>query len=647
MDTFFAMLGLLLLVVVFAWLARRLLGAQQVSTGRTLLAAVAGFIAAALIGEALRRARDLSNDTVLVVTAVLALVFTMVALVILEMLMQPGWRRGLPRPRNPVKTWGDWYAKTRRSAEVTGIAVRHGFGNQLGLREEEAATLTNREIGRRMRSGMEEAGGMFVKFGQLLATRQDLVPPEVAEELAVLHQDTAPAPRAAMEQVLVAELGRSPDEIFADFDWTPIGSASIGQVYRAILQDGASVAVKIRRPGVEQTIERDLAIVIDLARYTEARTDWGADFAIGDLAEQFAADLRAELDYRIEARNMAEIAAALADDPSIDVPRVYPELSTSALLVMEYVDAVTLSRNGPVGGPEGTNLADALVRAEIRSMIDGQRFHTDPHPGNIMLPPGGGLVLIDCGAAQRLDAFERAAVADVLTAISQRDPALLREAALTIGEPRRQIDTTQLDRALARLLAEHLGPGSQPSAQMLDDFLALVYRFGLSMSPSVTSLFRALGTLQGSLELLSPGYELIGAARDLADEELDRQLTPENLVDEAKREVIRVAPLLRRTPYHLDRIAGQMGRGRFTVQVSLFSRPDDVVVLTSIANRAILAFIGAALGIVSAMLFAVDSGPLLQRHVDLFDVLGFIGLFAGAALVMRVVLEVFRDREPP
>ena len=116
-------------------------------------------------------------------------------------------------------------------------------------------------------------------------------------------------------------------------------------------------------------------------------------------------------------------------------------------------------------------------------------------------------------------------------------------------------------------------------------------------------------------------------------------------MEETKREIIRVAPLLRRTPYHLDRIAGQLGRGRFTVQVSLFSRPQDVAVFTTIANRAILAFIGAALGVVSAMLFSIDSGPLLQRHVDLFDVLGLIGMFSGAILIMRVALEVFRDRD--
>lgn len=644
METFLGFVGLFILIIVFAWAARRLLGARRLSATKTLLAAIVGFLAAWLVGEALRRARDLSNDTVAVVTLVLALVFTMFVLVAFEALSSPQRRPGRPRLQNPLTFARDTYASTRRSAEITAIAVRQGFGSQLGLRDGDPASLTNREIGLRMRVGMEEAGGMFVKFGQLLATRDDLVPPEVAEELAVLHQDTAPAPRTDIEPVLSAELPRSPDEVFASFDWTPIGSASIGQVYRATLENGDSVVVKIRRPGIEETVERDLAIVVDLARYAEARTGWGADFAIGDLAEQFAADLRAELDYRIEARNITEIAAALSDNPMISVPRVYPELSTPAVLVMEYVDGVTLGRNGTVGGPEGRSLADALFAAEIRSMIAGERFHTDPHPGNVMLVDGG-LALIDCGAAQRLDAFERAAVADVLTAINQRDPALLREAALEIGEPRRPVDSAQLERTFARLLAEHLGPGSQPSAEMLNDFLSIVYRYGLTMSPSVTSMFRAVGTLQGSLELLSPGFDLIDAARSVADEELGGPLTPENLLEETKREIIRVAPMLRRTPYHLDRIAGQLGRGRFTVQVSLFSRREDVAVFTKLANRAILAFIGAALGVVSVMLFAVDSGPLLQRHVDLFDVLGIIGLFSGAILIMRVALEVFRDHE--
>ena len=296
------------------------------------------------------------------------------------------------------------------------------------------------------------------------------------------------------------------------------------------------------------------------------------------------------------------------------------------------------------GGERGRRLADVLFTQEVGAMLAGQRFHADPHPGNVMIRPDGGLGLIDFGSTGRLDAFERAAVTDILTALAMNDPSMLRAAALQVGMEARDVDPAQLDRAFARLMADHLGEGAEPSVELLSDFVEITTRFELRMPPNVTEMMRAVVTLQGTLELLSPGYPLIDSARALASDAFAEALSPENLAEQAKIEAIRVAPLLRRIPHHVDRIAGQIEQGTLSVRISALSNEDDVRVLTRLVNRGVLAFIGAALGVVSVMLLQVTSDFQLTDNIGLLDVLGFVGLFSGAILIMRVVLETQQDR---
>jgi ubiquinone biosynthesis protein len=220
---------------------------------------------------------------------------------------------------------------------------------------------------------------------------------------------------------------------------------------------------------------------------------------------------------------------------------------------------------------------------------------------------------------------------------------MLRSSALEVGMGGEEVDPDLLDRAFARLMADHLGPGAEPTAALLQEFLGITNRFGLRMPTSVTEMLRALATLQGSLEVLSPDYPVIDAARSMATDRADDVLNPENLAEQAKREVIRVAPLLRRMPHHLDRIAGQIEKGNLSVRVSMFSNPEDLRALSGLLNRFVLAFIGASLGVVSVMLLQTDGGASITDNVGLFDLLGVGGLFAGAILIMRVVLEVLRE----
>jgi ubiquinone biosynthesis protein len=630
---------------LLAWVSRRLLGVQYLSALRTLLAAAAGMTAAWLIALAADR-RGAAEEDVIVTGLVLSVLLTMATILLLELLARPGRpRRGPRRPRRrPVRAIRANWSAARRATEITRIAVDNGLGPLLGIgggRRELTDDPT--EIGRRLRATLEQAGGMFVKFGQLLATREELVGPEVARELDALHERVAPESREVVAAVLREDLGAPVEEVFASFDWDPLGSASIAQVYRARLHSGEAVVVKVRRSGIVEQVESDLDTMQRLAAQVERRSLWGAELGVSNLAEEFGANLREELDFAIELRHIAEIGAALADVPDVRIPATYPDLSSERVLVMEELVGEPVARLEAIDPERGRRLADVLVRAELESMVEGRTFHADPHPGNVLILRDGGLGLVDFGSTGRLDAFERAAVSDVLMALHLSDPTLMREAVIGIGTVRDDTDPVQLERAFARLLAQHLAPGMVPTEAMLSEFLGIVFRFGIALPGSISAMFRALGTMAGTLERLSPGYPVIDAAQAVASDRLTTVFEPDNLTDLTRKELVRLAPILQRAPRHLDRIASQLGRGELTTRVSLFSTPADVRTVTALVNRFVLAFLGAAVGMVSALLLRSDGGVLLFEDVSLTEVLGYLGLIGGAVLVMRVVLDVLHS----
>ncbi len=627
--------------VLFVVAVRRILGARSVSMTRSVVAALLGIVAGEVIRALLVR-RGMPEDLATTTGVVLALVLAMAVVVALEALSNAGGgSRGWMR--HPVATARRRLAQGRRSLEVATIASRHGLGRGFGLARAEPAEEDVAGYGSDLRMALEEAGGAYVKLGQLLASREDLLPRSITTELTALHHDAEPVPRAVLEPALQEALGRPVDEAFESFSWDPLGAASIGQVHPARLPGGAEVVVKVRRPEVSASIERDLHIATDLARAVHARSVKAASLDVSGVVEQFAAQLRGELDYRVEAAHMREVAAALAPQSSIVVPEVVTELSGPSVLVMTALPGPPLAAASPAQRVSHRHLADELFRFEVGAMLAGRRFHADPHPGNVLLLPDGRLGLIDFGSTGRLDAFERASMGDLLTAIALRDPTLLRSAVLEVSQGADTVDPAVLDRAFARFMADHLGPGAEPSAALVADLLAIAADLQLALPPSMSQMLRALTTLQATLNALDPDFAIIDAAKSVAADEARRELSPDALAEQVKREVITLAPLLRRTPHHLDRIATQVEAGRLSVRVRLFSDPEDVRVVSRLVNRAVLVGAAATLGIVSVLLFGRTGGPELTENLKLYDLLGFSGLLAGVVLLMRVVLEVLRE----
>jgi ubiquinone biosynthesis protein len=637
-------------ILVIAWVAGRLLGVR-LSAIASVVTGLAGWIAGTSLSLLLADGDpDAAGfDRNLYVFSVL---FTMSAMVWSEMLAKPGTlaraQTGLGSIPRPLRNARRRAQRVGRYMQITRIAVAHGLGPYLGLgrRQGDEDVDSAPPTARRLRQALEECGGMFVKVGQVLSTRSDLVPPAVIEELSGLQDHVPPVHPAAIREVLEEEFGRPVEDLFLEFDWQPLAAASIGQAHRARSREGQEVIVKIQRPRIAESVERDTLVLMEIARAVETRTSWGADYRVAELAREFSDGLREELDFRIEARNISAIAANVSGFSEIQVPRVFPELSTSKVLTMEWLDGVSVRDSEAIDalGVDRHKLADVVLRALLKQMLTDGYFHADPHPGNILILEDGRIGLIDFGATGRLDSVEQASLTEMMIAIKQRDAALLRRALSEVSTFRNRIDDDQLERALARFMTRYLGAGAVPSAAMLNELLQLLFTFGITMPPEFSTLFRALVTLEGTLTSLSPGYLVIDAAQELAAEWARGRMTPSTLDEVFRGELVSLLPLLRKVPQRLDRIASSLERGDLRLRVALLSDDRDATIITKLLNRAILAFLGGTVGVLSAILLSIEGGPLFTGDTSLFQFFGYFGLFCSSVLILRVIVAVLRDR---
>lgn len=641
-----------LFITLLAWLGGRLLGLRQ-SWIRALVAAILGLSAGVLFALAVESQNPLPYPAFFFLVILLpSLLVSMGVSALLEFMVRPGQlvrvQTRLATIPHPLRELRLLTARIHRYLQITRIAARYGLASVLEERRSllKAGLITQPAVlGRNLRCALQEAGGVFVKLGQVLSTRSDLLPADIIAELATLQDRVPPVPQDEIERLLAVELGAAPTTLFAEFEPAPVASASIAQVYRARLPSGELVAVKVRRPGLEELVARDLDILLRLARILESGTSWGRSFHVVELAHGFANAIREELDFRVEARNIATVAAALPS-AAIQIPQVYPRLSTSCVLVTGWFDGVSLRDAGPLLKElhlQPAGLARKLLDALASQIMLSGTFHADPHPGNVFLLRSGELALLDFGSVGRIDPLQQAALRNILLAIQRRDTVELRVSLRDIAEPVADLDDALLERALGRLIARYLAPGATFGPDLFTDAFQVLRNFGIAFPPEITAVFRALVTLDGTLRVLSPNFPIVDESRALAGRWVREALMPAALGRSAADEVQTLLPILRRLPRRLDRITESLEHGTLTLNVRRFADPHDERIISTLVGRAILAFLGAAIGIMSVMLLSVTGGPRITSDVSMFLVLGYLGLCASVALIMRVVVAVVRD----
>lgn len=627
--------------------ARRLLG-LRVGAVRTIVAGAVGWAAFGLVG---RRLHD-SGEWWLFLSLTLGvpILATMGLLVVGEALVPSGGR--------PLRELRRRLARARRYSEITAIAVRHGLRPYLHGSGAGDASLGRAQLARSLRTALEDGGVTFVKLGQMLSTRADLMPRESIEELSRLQEHVAPIPWRDVEAVLEAELGPV-EQTFASLDREPLAAASIAQVHGARLRSGEEVVVKVQRPGIAPAVERDLDVVLRLATTIEARRHRGLSvhatidgvdrtgLNVVELARGLAAALREELDFRIEARSIVAVSAALEQrggDPLVRVPVVHEALSSRRVLVTERLHGVALGAPGAAidaCGLDRHGLAVGLLNALLNQIMRDGIFHADPHPGNVLVLEDGRLGLLDFGSVGRLDPIVQGALGRLFVAVEQRDPAGLRDALLDLAGQPDGVDDRRLVGDLGRFVARHLSPGKRPEVAMFVDLFTTVAAAGLAVPPEAAAVFRTLATLEGTLTRLDPGFDIVAESRTFAGEQLSSQLP--RVVGE---ELAALLPVLARLPQRIDRTAAALEQGRLSLNVRLLADERDRRVITTLVHQGLLAFVAAAVGLMSVLLLAGHGGPTVTSSVSLNHLLGYNLLLASLLLVLRVLFVVFRPERP-
>ncbi|TCC60502.1 AarF/ABC1/UbiB kinase family protein [Kribbella pittospori] len=648
----FGLISIGIFMAIFVPVSQRLLGVRfglvRMVIGAALTLAVFSPLMNALAGPPPVDISTGAAMSFLALTAVCSVLSGLVFLVLSEALVPTG---SLPRARDLRRDLAGRVARTRRYLQILRIAVRHGLGPYLRGRRrpgrENAAGQA--ELARSLRLALDEAGVTFVKLGQVLSTRSDVIPPSVATELSRLQDQASPTPWPQIEQVITEELGAPPHQVYADFDTKPLAAASVAQVHTARLRtpDSPSVVVKVQRPGIASIVERDLDIVRRLARLLERNTDWGRSMGVRVLADGFAEAMREELDFTVEAGNMTAVAAgqSVASTNELVVPELYPQQSTHRVLTMQRLDgiglggaATAIAERGLDAARLGRVLFDCLLG---QVAIDGV-FHADPHPGNFLLLTDGRIGMLDLGSVGRLDPATREALQRFLLAIDHGDPVAATDALLEIVYRPDVIDERSLERAVGQFMTRHLAAGVSLGPAMFNDLFKIITTHELGVPPEVAAVFRALATIEGTISRISPGFDLVAASRQFAAAHVTDRLAPEALRRTATEELATLLPMLRRLPRRIDRIAAAAESGRLGLNVRLLADDRDRRHITGLLHQTLLAILGATAGLMAVLLLGTPGGPQVTTSMSLFQLFGYNLLVICAVLVLRVLVLVFR-----
>jgi ubiquinone biosynthesis protein len=562
------------------------------------------------------------------------------------------------------------HSRLGRYRQIVDILVRHGLGFMVGTHspadllplprertesrrdaEKPDRKWQSRHLTRpqHVRMAIEELGPTFIKLGQILSTRGDLLPEAYLDELTKLQDCAPPVAEEAIRETLLHELGRPIEAAFATFEMQPLASASIGQVHAATLSDGTEVVVKLRRPGVVAQVQEDLQILLDLAAKADRHSAAAKHYDLLTIAQEFAQTLREELDYLHEAQNVERFAANFADDARVHIPRVYWQTTTAQMLTLERIRGTKISDVSALqaAGLECDEIAHHATRVLLTMILEYGFFHADPHPGNLFIEQDGRLALIDFGMTGDLDAPNRELLLRLLLAITRQDAGRLADVMLEIGRTRAHVDRNGLRRDMQRMLARYFGQpiGDLKLATMLTELLAILRWHHLRLPPNLALLVKTLGMAEGLGVRLDPAFNLMDVYVPYVEELIRRQFSFRQWAGGLMLNGIDALEMAMDLPRQLRHVLGDIERGGFEVNVQPESFEPYLDRIEELTNRLILGILAAAFTIGMAVLLSVyhPNGWDLVVGLLFLIVLSLSGSFG--TYVLFLILQA-RHRPP-
>ncbi|GEP45663.1 ABC transporter [Brevifollis gellanilyticus] len=531
----------------------------------------------------------------------------------------------------------------KRLGEIAAVLGKYGLADMFGgfdypwlnnrLRSADGQVLADVSTAAKVRLALTELGTTGIKLGQMLSTRADLIGPEMTAELAELQANVPAEPAETARQILQTDLGRPVEELFAEFEDTPLAAASIAQVHCARLHSGERVVVKVRRSGIEAKVGTDLEIVQALAELLEKHSPSLRPYQPVAVVRQFRRTLLREMDFTYEKRNLEEFARHFAAEPDVHIPTVYPDLCSHQIITMERLNGVPGNDVAALklSGEDLTEFARRGANMYLEMVFRDGFYHADPHPGNLVLMPGSVVGVIDCGQVGRIDDELRDEVEALLLAIVENDSGQVTEQVLRLGAVPSDFPRERLRADLDDFMADYVGHPLRDInvGGALSSLIEIVRRYHITLPPPLAVLLKTLIVLEGTSRRFSPEVSLAELMQPFCQRMVMRRLSPSRLLRRARRTYRDWDRLITLLPRDLADLLARFRDGTLTVHL-------DHRHLDPIVNRLVLGVLTAAIFLGSSQLWSNQAQPVLFG-VSIFGAFGYVvSLFLGWRLLRAI-----------
>jgi ubiquinone biosynthesis protein len=546
---------------------------------------------------------------------------------------------------------------TRRFQEIINAFLKNGFSHflfRLGLterdmkkgNEDEDWSTKDQDVGKRLRYTLQELGPTFVKLGQIASSRRDLVPAEIIHELEKLQEHVQAVPFSTIRMIVEAELGDTLDNLFDSFNEEPLAAASIGQVHVAQLPSGEEVAVKVQRPNIKQTVETDLEILYEIARFLEENTVWAKTYHIKEIIKEFSESLRDELDYKVEGRSADRVAKQFKEQPSIQIPKIHWDFSTAKILTMELVTGIRVNdiKQLDDGGYDRKLIAERVVDALFFQVLEKGFFHGDPHPGNVYILPDNRICFLDFGMMGRINDRLKFHFASLIINLQQGDTKGMMKVFSDMDLLNEDTNKSDFQQDLDDLIEAYYEVSLYDVSLggIINELFEVAFRHKIQIPTEITILGKSILTLESTISLLDPDFSVMKAVEPFGKKLILERYHPRTVLLNSWRDVVENAEILLHLPKDIKKITSTVGKGKLRLDINVQQLQTILGRLDRISNRLSFSIILLAFSI---LMVGLIIGSAIAGQTNLLWSFPIIeaGSIIATLMFVFLIFSIFRS----